>query len=105
MSTAELDDCLADLDRRMSIPEVARRAGVSMTTAWRWVLRGVDGVRLSTFVVGKSRYTTPDRLAQFIRERTAVVEGKITQPSATDVRRRDKEIVAADAENEAEGWG
>ena len=105
MTTTELSDPLTDLDNKMTIAAVAARAGVNPSTAWRWVLRGVGGVRLSTFVLGGKRYTTPQRLARFLRERTAVAAGElIGEPSpAAEARRRTREIAAADAELAQEG--
>ncbi len=37
-------------------------------TLWRWSSRGLRGVKLKTFKVGRSHCTTAELLAQFIRE-------------------------------------
>jgi hypothetical protein len=37
-------------------------------TLWRWSTRGLRGVKLKTFKVGRSHCTTAEMLAQFIRE-------------------------------------
>ena len=40
----------------------------SANTLWRWSTKGLQGVKLQTFKVGRSRCTTPEMLASFIRE-------------------------------------
>ena len=37
-------------------------------TLWRWSSRGLRGVKLKTFKVGRSHCTTAELLTQFIRE-------------------------------------
>ena len=37
-------------------------------TLWRWSAKGLNGVKLQTFKVGRSRCTTPAMLATFISE-------------------------------------
>tara|TARA_Y100001934_G_scaffold117593_1_gene144051 strand:+ start:946 stop:1254 length:309 start_codon:yes stop_codon:yes gene_type:complete len=36
-------------------------------TLWRWSAKGINGVKLQTFKVGRSRCTTAAMLAEFVR--------------------------------------
>jgi predicted transcriptional regulator len=56
------------LDRpRLTMREVAKRAGVDVTTAWRWVLRGVRGQQLRSVSVGGRRFVMIEDLDGFLR--------------------------------------
>lgn len=64
--------------RPMTLPAacewIARQTGrpvPATSTVWRWVLRGVrGGVRLESFRIGGTTYTTPEMIGRFI-ERTS----------------------------------
>jgi hypothetical protein len=85
---------------------IARQTGrpvPATSTMWRWTLKGVrGGVRLESFRIGGTTYTTPEMIGRFI-ERTsqAVVVANVTPAGvevtsgdrADDVRR--KQIAAA----------
>ena len=44
---------------------IPHRPGVN--TLWRWSAKGLNGVKLKTFKVGRSRCTTAAMLAEFVR--------------------------------------
>ena len=46
---------------------VARENRKHVSTVWRWVLRGVKGHRLESFLVGGRRYTTREAVGRFFR--------------------------------------
>jgi hypothetical protein len=46
----------------------------SPTTLWRWHAKGVAGVRLQTWRIGKQRVTTAEAVAEFIAAVTAAAE-------------------------------
>jgi hypothetical protein len=57
----------------MTLPQACQWIGQktgktpATSTAWRWVLRGVrGGIRLESFCIGGTRYTTPDMVQRFI---------------------------------------
>ncbi len=51
---------------RLSLNEVAKQLNVHISTIYRWVLHGVRGRRLKSFLVGGRRYVDADELAQFL---------------------------------------
>ena len=55
-------------EARLSIGEAAREAEVSLSSCWRWVLKGVRGVRLRTVLVGGRRYVLVSDLDAFLAE-------------------------------------
>jgi len=57
---------MVNRDGRYSMREVAREAGVSLETVWRWTLRGVKGRRLHSFLVGGRRYVARIELEKFL---------------------------------------
>src|SRR5262249_8460860 len=61
-----------DLDApRIEIRTVAKRTGVDLTTAWRWILKGVRGVKLKSIRVGARRFVLERDLAAFLAELSA----------------------------------
>lgn len=71
------------------------------STVWRWVLRGVRGIRLATIVRGGRRYTTRQFLADFISATTAAANG---EPSRTgSPKQRQRAIEQARRQLEADG--
>lgn len=73
--------------------------GVGVATIWRWVQRGVRGIRLETIMVGGTRMTTPEALARFFAEVTAVADSKLTPRRVA--RQREQAIEAAERELDA----
>lgn len=66
------------------------------STVWRWVLNGVRGIKLGTFVVGTIRYTTKESIERFIAATTAKANGEPV-PKCTP-RQRQRQIEQAEAE-------
>jgi hypothetical protein len=63
------------------------------STAWRWVLRGVrGGIKLESFRIGGTTYTTPEMLSRFVEQTTNAIPTSST-PAATAAT-----VVAADHE-------
>ena len=60
-----------------------------ISTAWRWVSRGVRGHRLETIVRGGRRFTSREALERFISRTTAAANGE--PPPARSQRRRQRE--------------
>ncbi len=67
-----------------------------VSSVWRWVLKGVRGVKLETFVVGCQRFTTKEAIERFIAATTAKANGEPT-PIRTP-RQRQRAIDAAERE-------
>jgi hypothetical protein len=72
------------------------------STAWRWVLRGVrGGIKLESFRVGGTTFTTPEMLKRFIDRTSATIASSNASPSigtaapAADHDARRQEIAAA----------
>jgi uncharacterized protein DUF1580 len=86
------------LERRLTIPQAARRYKFGVRTVWRWALTGVNGgrIKLGTIVIGRQRYTTEAALEQFIAACTAAANG--TAPEVRTSRQREAAIAAAEAE-------
>ena len=55
------------MKKRMTLTQVAKELDVSVSTAWRWVTRGVKGRRLKSFLVGGRRFVTRRALNEFLR--------------------------------------
>ena len=61
--------------------------GVSVSTVWRWTLRGCKGVRLESIVCGAIRYTSREALHRFFAGTTAAADG-ISPPIRTPNQRQ-----------------
>lgn len=83
-------------EHRLSLSALARREGVSVSTVWRWTLRGVRGVKLESFAVGGRRYTTAEAFARFVDSTTAAASGE--QPQSRTNRQREAAMNRAEAE-------
>ena len=70
----------------LSLSQLAAELHVSVSTCWRWSLKGVRGVKLQTHLVGGRRRVHREDLAAFL----AALDGG-SQPPATDGRHRDLE--------------
>lgn len=64
----------AQQERRLSMSEIATRYGVHLTTAHRWRLHGVAGVRLRTFRIGGKRFAFEWDVEDFHRQVTAATD-------------------------------
>jgi len=76
-------------EQRLSLVQAARRVGVNPSTAWRWALHGVRGVRLESFSIGAKRFTTSESLERFTEACSAAANRERPQPRTTRQRSRD----------------
>ena len=74
-----------------------------ISTIYRWLERGVRGVKLESFCVGSRRYVTQEAIELFIQRTTAA--GPYSQaPSASTVsKQRQREIEQAERELDEAG--
>jgi hypothetical protein len=82
----------------LSFAEAARTLPTrpNLSTVWRWVQRGVRGVRLETAMIGGRRITSQEALERFNAAVTAAADGS---PSSTRTpRQRQRDIEQAEAE-------
>jgi hypothetical protein len=91
----------------MTLPQVCQWIGErtgktpATSTAWRWVLRGVrGGIKLESFRIGGTTFTTPEMVRRFIDRTSATVQAStsspaISAPAPTDHDARRREIAAA----------
>lgn len=75
--------------------------GVHVATVWRWVKRGVRGVRLETILIGGIRHTSQEALQRFFEATTAAASGGV--PSVRTTSQRQKAVEAAERELRAAG--
>lgn len=80
--------------RRTLIPRKDGTA-VSPSTVWRWVRKGINGVKLQVWYVGAKPHTTPQALQQFFDEVTAKRLASIAQDNPQLLTASDAELVAA----------
>lgn len=66
-------------EKRYALSKLAQRERVHTSTVWRWVNRGIRGVKLGTLQVGGRTYTTDSLYERFVRETTTAVRGKQVQ--------------------------
>ena len=82
-------------EKRISLTQLAKREGVNTSTVWRWVNRGVRGVKLAAFCVGGRSFATDSLWEQFVRATTAAAdrdESIVTsQPSRAAANAHDAE--------------
>jgi hypothetical protein len=52
-------------ETKVSLPDLAKRLDVHISTVWRWCLRGVRSHRLESFSIGGRRYTTGEAFARW----------------------------------------
>jgi Protein of unknown function (DUF1580) len=72
------------------------RRGVNVSTFWRWMLRGVKGVRLESIMVGGIRMSSREALARFFIATTAAANGE-SAPAVTTIQRQ-RQIEQAERE-------
>ncbi len=84
-------------EQPLTISQAAKTAPgrPSVSTCWRWAMKGVRGVKLESYVRGGRRFTTADALQRFIYRTTAASDGNADGLSPTESRRR--EIDTAEA--------
>jgi len=72
-------------ESRISLNELAREQGVSLSTAWRWCLRGVRGCVLESISIGGRKYTTVEAYQRWV----AITNGeKIPSTTSRQVEAR-----------------
>ena len=57
---------------------------VSLATAWRYALKGVNGVRLETVKLGRKRLTSVEAIKRFVAELTEADEARRAQANSND---------------------
>ena len=73
---------------RLTLAQIAQEQNVSVSTAWRWTLKGVKGRRLKSFLVGGRRYVTRRDLNDFLRASDESTE-VLSHEEAADALQRD----------------
>ena len=73
----------------------------NVSTVWRWIQRGVRGVKLDSVVVGGRRLTSKEALQSFVERSTANSSGASLPPSCPTSRQREAEIRSAEHEFDA----
>lgn len=76
---------------RISLPDLARRECVHLSTAWRWCLRGVGGHRLESISIGQRRYTTGPAYERWIN----IINGGTAAANETP-RQRERAMTKAE---------
>lgn len=92
----------APASERLTLNELAREQNVSPPTTWRWMTRGVAGVKLPCIYVGSKPYTTRSAFAEWCEAVTAAKRGDAPPASRTN-KQRERDVAAAEAELRAEG--
>ena len=64
-------------ETRVSLTQLARQEGVSIPTTWRWAMRGIQGSRLKTILIGGRRYTTQEAFTRFVEATTEAADAKL----------------------------
>lgn len=75
--------------------------GVSEASTWRWVLKGLRGVKLESTKIAGTRYTSQEAIERFIAA-TSVDSGPQQEAPRTQ-RRRQRDIAAAARQLDAAG--
>jgi hypothetical protein len=74
-------------ETRLSIAQAAKLLGVDRATVWRWTLRGVQGVRLESILLGGRRFTTRQAVERFVERRSGSQQPS-PPPGSTQTSRR-----------------
>ena len=77
---------------------------VHTATIWRWIQRGVRGVKLETVLIGGRRYTSREALQQFIAATTAAADGDSSPAPSIPSRQRQRSHSQATDELERSGY-
>ena len=82
----------------LSVGQAARAVPYrpNVCTVWRWLERGVRGVRLESVLMGGRRFTSQEALERFFTATTAAANG--TQATVRTPHARQKAIDKAKAE-------
>lgn len=103
--TLDVDPLDALAEPHLAVPAVAKKLSIHQSTVWRWIIRGLGGIKLATFTVGGKRLVREESLREFLRRRNAMSAGESPDAviPAASTRRRRREVVAADHELASEG--
>lgn len=74
-----------------------------ITTIYRWMQRGVRGVRLETFTVGMRRYTSQEAIDRFVQQTTAAAPHAEVAQHAALSKARLRQIEQAERELDEAG--
>jgi len=89
-------------ERRLTIAEAARKAGVSPGCGWRWVLYGIKGgIKLESALIGGKRYTSEEALERFVNDCTNAGSG--AAPIVRTNKQRERAVEQAERELEQAG--
>jgi len=83
---------------RISLNQLAHEQGVSLSTCWRWCLRGIRGHVLESFSLGGRKFTTREAFARWL----ARTNGERVVAGQTP-RQRERAIDAAERRAEQLG--
>lgn len=86
------------LAERLHLADVARLEGVTVTTVWRWMHYGIQGIRLKSWRLAGRRFTNQEELDRFVKRMTEATTG-----CANSFDNADPETDAAIAGLEAKG--
>jgi hypothetical protein len=53
-------------EHRITLTEIASKEGVSLSTVWRWCLKGVRHAKLESVVIGGRRFSTTEAWQRFV---------------------------------------
>lgn len=81
--------------QRIDLKDLAREENVHYSTAWRWALKGISGVRLPTWRLGGKRWTTREAVEWWSEQLTLIANGERAARPRTE--QREREIAAAEA--------
>jgi hypothetical protein len=88
---------LLTLNQARSLPELRKNGQrVDLSTLYRWVTRGVRGVKLASVQIGGSRCTSREAVATFLKRLTEQSVGP-QEPKATaadDAARAERELAS-----------
>jgi hypothetical protein len=83
---------VSDTNRPMTLPAASEWLGrqtgkvPATSTVWRWALKGVrGGVRLESFRIGGTTYTTPKMIERFIERTSAAAVVANVSPAGIEV--------------------
>jgi hypothetical protein len=72
-----------------------------ISTVWRWINRGIRGIKLETVMIGGRRYTSAEALERFFERTTAAAAGEA--PPVRTSRQRQRDIARAERELQEAG--
>jgi len=86
-------------EERLSLTALARELDVSVSTVWRWNLRGIRGHRLECRNLGGRKYTTREAFTRFVE-----ATNEETAPTSRTNRQREGDIARAEKDLAEAGW-